>query len=199
MPSVPGGGGGAAAPSRMSEDERRLLADLEWRGGTLGGFGSRQLDRTERLAGGAEEFFLKLLGGDPKAKMEFFAPEIEETQSQFDQALAGIERGVPRGGERNRALSQGRLGRAAAITRLLSGARPAGARGATQLSQITGGQGISAVGGAAATSGAGLDFMLGLRGQQTARRGQNLKLGGDIGTSIGTILASLLNRNKGKT
>tara|TARA_B100000949_G_scaffold58988_1_gene52144 strand:- start:6180 stop:6821 length:642 start_codon:yes stop_codon:yes gene_type:complete len=189
---VAGGGNKRSDSSNMTRDERRTYGGLDKFGNLLGRYGHTSLGRAERSGAAAEDYYGSLLGEKAQEKMEFFAPEIAETQSQFDQALAGIESGVPRGGERNRALSQARLGRASSISSILSGARPAGAKGLMGLTELSGNQGIASVTGGAGARSAGLDFLVGLRGQQTARRGQNLELAGSLGESIGGIIAGLL-------
>jgi hypothetical protein len=194
------GGGGGGGQSIAGFEKRypgarnpgSLLADLRESGDVLGGFGSTQLDRSERAAGKTEDFYSGLLGEKAQEKMEFFAPEIAETQSQFDQALAGIESGVPRGGERNRALSQARLGRASSISSILSGARPAGAAGLLKVADLSGNQGITSTTSSAATRGPGLDFFDRMRGHDLLRRQQDLDTGGKIGSGIGGFIDDFL-------
>jgi hypothetical protein len=183
--SIAGGAGSGVGPMDLLEDQRKS-------GDVLGGYGSTQLDRSERVAGKTEDFYSGLLGEKAQEKMEFFAPEIAETQSQFDQALAGIESGVPRGGERNRALSQAKFGRASSISSILSGARPAGAAGLTKLLEISGNQGIASTAGAAATRGPGLDYWSRDRGHDLLRREQDLATGGKIGKGIGGFIDDFL-------
>lgn len=102
------------------------------------------MERSNKAGGAATDFWTQLLQGDPTAQGQFLAPEIEGIQRSYQSGLDQVERFGPRGGERDRALTMSRMGKAGDIARLKSTTRPAAASQLGQLSQSQGQLGLGA-------------------------------------------------------
>ena len=132
------------------------------------------MERSNQAGGAATDFWTQLLEGDPTTQAQFLAPEIEGIQRSYQSGLDQVERFGPRGGERDRALTMSRMGKAGDIARLKSTTRPAAASQLGQLSQSQGQLGLGA--GQLGLGEAGLEMeslvrLLQMLGQ---KRGQRL-------------------------
>ena len=140
------------------------------------------MERSNQAGGAATDFWTQLLEGDEATRSQFLAPEIEDIQRTYQSGLDQVERFGPRGGERDRALTMSRMGKAGDIARLKTTTRPAAASQLGQLSQSQGQLGLGA--GQLGLGEAGLEMeslvrLLQMLGQ---KRGQKLGfLGGKEG------------------
>jgi hypothetical protein len=188
-----GGGGGGAGQfgggglPELSEAEEQMLEALGLGMDHAGNYVPKFLDRADAAGGSAFDYYSGILEGDSAKRAEFMAPELEGMQRHYQSAISDIDRFAPRGGERDRALTMARLGRAGDTARIMSQARPGAAAALMQLSgqqgQIGGGLNQALISGPSA----GLSFLsnrrqLGLQQSDLDYRQQR-----DLWDSIGEI------------
>lgn len=189
--------GGALLGNKKSSSENTALqglSDLTKTEAQGAQYGLQQMPGLLRGATGdissVQNFLAPLVAGNRQSALEAAAPEVNSILSQYDTAKKSLSEFAPRGGGTNSKMADLPFQQSGAITNLLAQERGTAA-------QNLAGLGVSE--GALATSllprdsGAGsslLNYALGNRAQQ----GQ---MWGSIGTSVGTLLGSLLNGGGG--
>ena len=104
--------------------------------------------------GTSRDYYGKLMSGDAAVRMEHLSPEINASRMNTKAAQAAIQRSGARGGGTAQAGREATIGGANEITRIMAGARPAGALGLLETIKA-GTQGGVGFGQLAADSGRG--------------------------------------------
>lgn len=182
-------GRGGGKSSNTSPDEQRFLDTTGKISDKFMPFSEGFMSRADESLGMSQGFWKKLMEMDPHTMAQVFGPEIAEIQKGKQRKIDTVSRFAPRGGERDRALTEARTGAIDQITRLFSTARPMAAEGLSGIAGLSGslglGSGELALGGARS----GLDYLgqlRGLRAQQSQASGEG------IGQLIGQLLPLIL-------
>jgi hypothetical protein len=129
-------------------------------GGEMMGTGQQFVGAGGEDLGGASGFYRSLLQGDPAARAEALAPEINAANRASQSAIDNIQRFGERGGGTNRALLNARIQRAGNVANIMSRARPMGAEGLIKTGTAMGELGLGAgrLGTTATATGADVDL-----------------------------------------
>jgi hypothetical protein len=137
----------------------------------------------------AADYWTSLLSGDPNKMAEATGPTrdiLNQQEGAQERSLAGL----PAGGERNLAVAQAKQDNYNNIARLTAGVQPTAANALGQLAGLPVGAGVGIQGQGAPNVGAGLKF-------DTHQQEQKGQAGGAVGSGLGNILYSTLNRPRG--
>jgi hypothetical protein len=135
------------------------------------------------------DYWTSILSGDPNKMAEATGPTrdiLNQQEGAQERSLAGL----PAGGERNLAVAQAKQDNYNNIARLTAGVQPTAANALGQLAGLPVGAGVGIQGQGAPNVGAGLKF-------DTHQQEQKGQAGGAVGSGLGNILYSTLNRPRG--
>lgn len=97
------------------------------------GYGTEMLDRSREALNPVYDYYRKLAGGDRNTLLQFLAPEISAQTDASRRAFQTQTELSPRSGIAVEQTQRMPMDNAAAIARLISGARPAGVQGLASL------------------------------------------------------------------
>lgn len=143
------------------------------------------------------DYWRTLLEGDRSELMGLLGPEISRISDQYDAAKRSITEFAPRGGGKANLLAQLPTMKARDVGQFMLEARPRAAEALERIGTTQTGLGGQLLGQAGQTEASILQALLGIGNLDLLRRGQNLQLYGDIGQSVGQILASIIDQQQG--
>jgi len=182
--ALSGGGKKGSSPS-YNDTERSFLDTTRGIAETAMPFSKDFLGKAGESLGLSQDFWKSLMQMDPATLAQVFSPEISRIQKNKQQKIDTVSRFAPRGGERDRALTESRTDALSQISRLFSSARPMAAEGLSTVGGQFGSLGLGAGSLALGGASSGLDFL-------SARRNQNLQKGSAIGEGLGGLIGQLL-------
>lgn len=178
------GAAGAAYAARQagkrSRSERDAANALARNSQLAGEYGEDFLGKSKEALGPVYDYYRNLATGDRQALMQYLSPEILAQTQGSRRAFQTASELSPRSGIATEATSRIPMDNAAAISRLIMGARPAGVAGLATLGTNFGNLGMSGLG--MGTSGA--NSML---GYEAGRRRDQQDAGAATGESLWNI------------
>jgi hypothetical protein len=178
MPSLFGGSGGQTKQEKALTQTETNIAN----------YGFQQAQSTIPAATSGLEsslnFFQTLLSGDRNAIAALEAPDIMNTQQQYEAARKTSDEFSPRGGGATAANEESRFSEASDIAKLFTQARSTGAAGVASLSQLLAGLGTSELGQSSTTAANTVGQL------QTSQQMQQQQQAG-LGAGIGSLVALL--------
>lgn len=174
---------GSGSDSSLTDEQKNLINSV------ISGGNSNVADARKTLQQPLD-YWSKILSGDRNAAVSSLSPEINTITSQYDTALKSINELSPRGGGRNSTMQDLTFKKAGDVSRLVDGARPTAAGAVTDIGSRIGNLGTTQlqIGSGSLSSGIAAN-----QGQQKI----DAASAGDLGSSLGTLIGILTNKNKG--
>lgn len=171
----------AAKQAKKRSRGERNAADAVTRNSELAGqYGEDLLGMSKDSLGPVYDYYRNLATGDRQSLMQYLSPEILAQTQGSRRAFQTSSELSPRSGVATEATSRIPMDNAAMISRLISGARPAGIAGLATLGTNTGSLGMAGLG----QGTAGMNSML---GYESGRRRDATDAGAATGESLWNI------------
>lgn len=142
------------------------------------------------------DYFKKLAGGDASSLASATAPARRRVIDQYDTARKAISTFSPRGGGSNAALASSQFGQANELSDITSNAQNNAANELGTLGIQEQGLGVQEQGVAGSDLNSIVSAILGSKGLDITKSGQNAQLAGGISEGLGTLLGLYLTKGK---
>jgi hypothetical protein len=180
--------------NKRSGQDRQMSELLAKNSELAGEYGRDFLGKSRNALGPVYDYYRALASGDRNSVMQYLGPEFEAQSDGARRAFQTSSELSPRSGTAVEANSRIPMDNAAAIARILRGARPAGIEGLATLGTNWGSLGMSGL----SQSGSGAGQLL---GYNTGRRNEARQAGMDAGDSayaIFKLISEAANSNRGQ-
>jgi hypothetical protein len=148
----------AKQANKRSGSERRAEDQLNQNSQQAGMYGQQMLGQSKQALDPVMAYFQSLATGDREALMQYLSPEIAAQGQMSRQAFQTSSELSPRSGMGVEATSRIPFDNAAALSKLIASARPAGMQGLAQLGTQMAGLGFQGLGQGSAGAGQVLNY-----------------------------------------